>query len=277
MNIFTILYPPGEDEEVVLSGKLIYIDNDGYEFGHNISTYTGTGGCPILLYENNINKIKVIGVQISCDTKTTLNYANFIGRIIDEINKLFKNENKPEAIDDNKRSFFNIDNNDNNNNKNLNNKIFNQNNPKVNNIISNNNKNQTFNNNSNNIQENYIKHLNNNNSNIAAVNNNNPLFSSNISNNSIKSQNEKVLILTNDPNEAITLHFRSSNQLIKYAIRCKIHHKFNLIANQIFEREPNFVENGLLFLCGGRKVNEYKSIKDNQLKDGDVIIIQIIE
>ena len=83
--------------------------------------------------------------------------------------------------------------------------------------------------------------------------------------------------MTNDPNEAITLHFRSSNQLIKYAIRCKTYHKFNMIVNQIFEREPNIVENGLLFLCGGRKINEYKSIKDNQLKDGDVIIIQTIE
>ena len=65
--------------------------------------------------------------------------------------------------------------------------------------------------------------------------------------------------------------------MLKYAIHCKTHHKFNLIANQIFEREQNFVENGFYFLSGGRKINEYKTIKDNQLKDGDVIIIQTIE
>ena len=50
-----------------------------------------------------------------------------------------------------------------------------------------------------------------------------------------------------------------------------------MIINQIIDREPNFVENGFFFLCGGRKINEYKTIKDNQLKDGDVIIMQIIE
>ena len=157
-----------------------------------------------------------------------------------------------------------------------NNKIFNQNILKSNNITKYNNKIIPFNNNLNNINVNYYQNLNNNNLNKTAVNNN-PLFSSNISNNSIKSQNEKVLVLTNDPNNAITLHFKSSNQLIKYAIRCKTNLKFNLIANQIFEREPNFVENGLVFLCGGRRINEYKSIKDNQLKNGDVIIIETIE
>ena len=80
--------------------------------------------------------------------------------------------------------------------------------------------------------------------------NNNPFFSSKVSNNSIKSQNEKFLILTNDSNEAITLHFKSSNQLIKYTIRCKIHHKFNMLVNQIIDSEPNFFENGFLFLYG---------------------------
>ena len=50
-----------------------------------------------------------------------------------------------------------------------------------------------------------------------------------------------------------------------------------MIVNQIFESEPNLVESRFVFLCGGRRINEYKSIKDNQLKDGDVIIMQIME
>ena len=279
-NIFSIHFPLGK-EAVCASGKVININND--ELEHNIPTDRGSGGCPILILSNNINSIKVIGVHTSKNILKHLNYATLIGSIINGINKPIKNENKFVDFDKNKIFYNNIYNNniyiDNNINNNINNhKIYNPNNPKVNNIINYNNKIIPFNNNLNNINKNYIHNLNNNNKNpnIAPINSN-PLFSSNISNNSIKSQNEKVLILTNDPNEAITLHFRSSNQLIKYTIRCKTHHKFNLIANQIFEREPNFVENGLLFLCGGRKVNEYKSIKDNQLKDGDVIIIQIME
>ena len=275
-NIFSIHFPSGK-EAACASGKVIEIDKKYYEIGHNIPTERGSGSCPILLLSDNINEIKVIGFHYAKDIKRKLGLATFIGPIIDELKKSFKKENKPKVFNGINIINFNIDNNMNNINNINSNKIFNPNNPRVNNLINYNNKIQPFNNNFNNIKGNYIQHLNNNNSNIAAVNNNNPLFSSNNSNNSIKSQNEKVLVLANDPNEAITLHFRSSNQLIKYAIRCKTHHKFNLIVNQIFEREPNIVENGLLFLCCGRKINEYKSIKDNQLKDGDAIIIQIME
>ena len=272
-NIFSIHFPNG-GEASCASGKVIEIDED--QFNHNIPTVHGSGGCPILL----LNLIKVIGVHTGTDSNQ-LGISDFIGRAINEINKSFKSENKCKVFDKNKIFYnnginnINIDNNiDDMNNININ-KIFNPNNSNVYNQINYNNKILPFNNNLNNIKGNFIQQLNNN-SNRTALNKN-PLFSSNISNNSLKSQKEKVLFLTNNPKEAITLHFKSSNQLINYAIHCKTEHKFNMIANQIFEREPNFVENGLLFLCGGRKINEYKIIKDNQLKNGDVIIIQTIE
>ena len=84
---------------------------------------------------------------------------------------------------------------------------------------------------------------------------------------------EKILFLTNESTELITLHFKSSDQTINYAVRCNPNLRFNLIANKIFEKEPNFVENEFYFLSCGKKINEYKTIKDNQLKEGDVIII----
>ena len=84
---------------------------------------------------------------------------------------------------------------------------------------------------------------------------------------------EKILDLNNDSKELITLHFKSSDQTINYAVRCNPNLRFNLIANKIFEKEPNFVENGFYFLSCGKKINEYKTIKDNELKEGDVIII----
>ena len=279
-DIFSIHFPLG-GEAACASGKVIEIDKD--QFYHNIPTDKGSGGCPILLLSEDINFIKVIGVHWGKDCNKMVGIADFIGRAINEINKSFKSENKCKVFDKNKIFYnnginninINIDNNiDDMNNININ-KIFNPNNSNVYNQINYNNKILPFNNNLNNIKGNFIQQLNNN-SNRTTLNKN-PLSSSNISNNSIKSQKEKVLFLTNNPKEAITLHFKSSNQLINYAIHCKTEHKFNMIANQIFEREPNFVENGLLFLCGGRKINEYKTIKDNQLKNGDVIIIQTIE
>ena len=132
------------------------------------------------------------------------------------------------------------------------------------------------------INNNFIKNINKSPNNIYQLNNN----ASNISNsNNIplskneneQRKNEKHLDLTNDSKEVITLHFQSSDQLINYAVRCNLSHRFNLIANQIFEKEPKFIENGFYFLSGGKKINEYKTIKDNQLKDEDVIIIQSVD
>ena len=78
--------------------------------------------------------------------------------------------------------------------------------------------------------------------------------------------------MSNKSKEVITLHFQSSDQLINYAVRCDLSHRFNLIANQIFEKEPKFIENGFYFLSGGKKINEYKTIKDNQLKNNGIAL-----
>ena len=59
--IFTIEHPYGDTASCAI-GKIIDIDND-YEFEHNIITDNGSSGCPILLLNNNINLIKVIGIH----------------------------------------------------------------------------------------------------------------------------------------------------------------------------------------------------------------------
>ena len=67
------------------SGKIIKIN--GYEFDHNIDTYNGSSGSPIILNNNNINLIQVIGIHKNGDQIKGINGGTFIGELINEINK----------------------------------------------------------------------------------------------------------------------------------------------------------------------------------------------
>ena len=83
-DIFTIEHPLGKNASCS-SGKIIDINE--YEFDHNISTEPGSSGCPILLLNDNINLIKVIGIHKNGDEKMKINGGTFIGEIINEIKK----------------------------------------------------------------------------------------------------------------------------------------------------------------------------------------------
>ena len=56
-----------------------------------------------------------------------------------------------------------------------------------------------------------------------------------------------------------------------YAI-CNGDDIFNNVVNKIFEKKPQFKEIDSIFLCNENKINEYKSLYENNIKDGDEII-----
>ena len=87
---------------------------------------------------------------------------------------------------------------------------------------------------------------------------------------------EKILILTNDAKNAITLHFQSCDQTLNYAVTCKIRERFSVIVGEILDREPKVQENDFYCLCNGSKIKEHQTIQENKLKDGDRIIIQTV-
>ena len=62
------------------SGRIINVN--GFEFDHNISTEEGAYGSPIMLYNKNMNLIKVIGIHKKSDHDKKLNSGTFIGEII---------------------------------------------------------------------------------------------------------------------------------------------------------------------------------------------------
>ena len=83
-DVFTIEHPLGK-KACCSSGKIVKIYN--FQFDHNIATDSGSSGCPILLLNDNINLIKVIGIHKNGDLEKKINGGTFIGEIINEIKK----------------------------------------------------------------------------------------------------------------------------------------------------------------------------------------------
>ena len=79
--VFTIGYPRGE-KATYSSGQIVNIRD--YSFFHNIPTQPGSGGSPIILLNNNIKEIRVIGIHIGAIQNKNLKIGTFIAEILDE-------------------------------------------------------------------------------------------------------------------------------------------------------------------------------------------------
>ena len=90
IDVFSIEHPFGK-AAVCASGTITHISN--YELYHNISTDVGSSGSPIILLNNNINSIQVIGIHKNSDNNKKINGGTFIGEIIDEITNDSNHEN----------------------------------------------------------------------------------------------------------------------------------------------------------------------------------------
>ena len=88
IDVFSVEHPFG-NESTCACGKIIAFN--GFEFGHNIDINTGSSGCPIILNNNDINLLQVIGIHKNWDKTKGTKSGTFIGELINEINKDLKN------------------------------------------------------------------------------------------------------------------------------------------------------------------------------------------
>ena len=73
------------------------------------------------------------------------------------------------------------------------------------------------------------------------------------------------------------LIFVSEDQVIHYAIICKNTDKFKDIEDLLYSEYPEYGESENYFLVKGKKVNRFKTLKDNGLKNSDVVTLYPIE
>ena len=94
--------------------------------------------------------------------------------------------------------------------------------------------------------------------------------------------NIKDKILSNYPikllegEKLMSVIFVSVDQKIHYSVICKNTDKFNIIENMLYEEYPEYMETENYFMVNGNKVNKYKSLKLNKIKNHDIIVLKNI-
>ena len=74
----------------------------------------------------------------------------------------------------------------------------------------------------------------------------------------------------------ISIIFISSDQKLHFSVICKNTEKFHKIEGQLYESYPEYSENDNFFILNGRKINRYKSLEENGIKNNDIIILNEI-
>ena len=111
----------------------------------------------------------------------------------------------------------------------------------------------------------------------------------NIKEDNNNSYKEKVINLLDEINELkikrpieilpgeklISVIFQTSDFL--RSIICKDSDTFAKVENLLYQKYPEYKETEQYFIVNGQKVNRFKTLKENKIKDSDVILMQKIE
>ena len=76
-----------------------------------------------------------------------------------------------------------------------------------------------------------------------------------------------------DAKKLIIIKFQTDYGNINYILSCNENDIFKDIANKLFEEKKEFKEYGNTFICNGNNINENKSLKENSIKNNDIIIV----
>ena len=76
--------------------------------------------------------------------------------------------------------------------------------------------------------------------------------------------------------ELISLSCISSDQTINdFKVIGKSSDKFTIIENKIFDLYPSFQDTNNYFLVNGKKINKYKTLKENKIKNNDTLFLYV--
>ena len=72
----------------------------------------------------------------------------------------------------------------------------------------------------------------------------------------------------------ISVIFVSSHQKLHYSVICKNTDKFSKIENMLYDEYPEYSGSENHFLVNGNKVNKFKSLEYNKIKNNDIIMLK---
>ncbi len=86
----------------------------------------------------------------------------------------------------------------------------------------------------------------------------------------------KFYILSQDE-KLIYIKIISTDQKINFSLFAKDTDIFNKIENLLYQKYPSYIETNNYFLVNGMKINKYKTLKDNKIKNNDILTLVINE
>ena len=86
----------------------------------------------------------------------------------------------------------------------------------------------------------------------------------------------KVKINENKNNKRIKVKFQSSDGVINEIIESFEDDTFNVVEEKLYVKFGQYRDSNNMFLANGNQILRYKSLKDNKIKDGHVIIMNVI-
>ena len=73
--------------------------------------------------------------------------------------------------------------------------------------------------------------------------------------------------------EVISILFKSNDQKIEYSLPCKNTTTFVKLEEKLYEEYPEYKETDNYFLANGNRIKRFKTIKENQIKNGKPVIL----
>ena len=73
--------------------------------------------------------------------------------------------------------------------------------------------------------------------------------------------------------QLMSIIFSSVDQKIHYSIVCKNTDKINKLEEELYREYPQFSETDNYFMCKGKVLNKFHSFEKNNIKNGDVIVV----
>ena len=71
--------------------------------------------------------------------------------------------------------------------------------------------------------------------------------------------------------------FLTSDYKVHYSLICKDSEKFSEVECRLYEIFPDYSEVENYFMCNGIKINRFKTLKQNQLKYSDIVMMNSVE
>ena len=75
----------------------------------------------------------------------------------------------------------------------------------------------------------------------------------------------------------MTIIIISGDQTVLYSIICKNTQKFTEIEHNLYQKYPEYLESENYFLTNGKKINKYRTLEENKIKNGDIILFDVLE